>query len=117
MGRLIVVGVGAILVVVLGLSWLLWRGGPRHVIAVTEEGFHPPRLTIRVGETVTFRNDGRHDHWPASNIHPTHEVYPEFDAQKPIVPGQSWSFRFDRSGTWRFHDHLYPQAGGLVRAE
>lgn len=52
--------------------------------------------------------------WPASNPHPTHEVYPEFDPRRPIEADSSWSFRFDKSGEWRYHDHLAPLFEGKI---
>jgi len=59
-------------------------------------------------------NESAGDLWPASNIHPTHAIYPELDAKKPIRPGEAWAFTFDRVGYWRIHNHLAPEKGGLV---
>src|SRR3989304_4060025 len=53
-----------------------------NVIEMTSSGFNPGTLTISVGETVTFVNKGDAKHWPASDIHPTHTVYPESDIKK-----------------------------------
>ena len=55
--------------------------------------------------------------WPASNIHPTHMIYPEFDAKRPVASGKDWSFTFTKKGTWRYHDHLNPEATGTVVVE
>ena len=66
-------------------------------------------MTIKQGEVIEFRNEGGEEYWPASNIHPSHGIYPEFDPQRPIKLGESWFFKFDRIGSWRFHDHLYPK--------
>lgn len=87
------------------------------VVTMGEEGYEPLRLTISQGDTVTFTNAASSDRWPASNIHPTHEIYSEFDPKRPVSPGESWSFTFDRAGEWRFHDHLYPQFTGVIQAE
>jgi plastocyanin len=76
--------------------------------------FSPATLTVEVGATVTFVNRSGDDKWPASDVHPTHERYPLFDARKTIVPGGSWSFRFDRRGRWTYHDHLSPDVKGVV---
>lgn len=86
-----------------------------HEIKVTKNGFLPPDLAITQGETITFINeDPENPHWPASNIHPTHGIYPEFDPKKGIHPGQSWQFKFEKAGVFRFHDHLYPNLTGAV---
>ena len=78
------------------------------------EGFEPLRLEVDAGEEVRFSNESEGAMWPASNIHPTHQIYPEFDAGGPIEPGESWGFTFDRPGFWRYHNHLGPERSGLV---
>ncbi|OHB22891.1 MAG: hypothetical protein A2939_04175 [Parcubacteria group bacterium RIFCSPLOWO2_01_FULL_48_18] len=86
-------------------------------IIITDNGYKPKTITIRKGTAVTFENRGITEYWPASNIHPTHEIYSEFDPRKPIPPGESWTFVFDKEGVWRFHDHLYPTFAGLITVE
>ncbi|TSC57457.1 MAG: hypothetical protein Greene041619_1144 [Candidatus Peregrinibacteria bacterium Greene0416_19] len=83
-------------------------------VTVTEEGFNPQRVHILQGDTVRFDNAGKSAHWPASNIHPSHGIYPAFDPKQGITPGESWSFRFTKPGTWKMHDHLYPAFVGVV---
>lgn len=78
------------------------------VITVGNSGYTPDKITIKKDETVKFVNAASEDRWPASNIHPTHQIYPEFDPKRPIPAGQSWSFTFDKVGIWRCHDHLEP---------
>ena len=82
-----------------------------------DTAYAPANVTIKLGDTVKFVNDGAADRWPASAIHPTHEIYPAFDAKRPIRPGESWSFTFDQKGTWRYHDHLRPTTFGSVTVE
>ncbi|MBI2047628.1 MAG: hypothetical protein HYT27_00665 [Parcubacteria group bacterium] len=95
---------------------------------MTPEGFSPQITEVERGDIVIFENVGTKDHWPASNIHPTHTLYPGsdirkcdsdeaqkiFDACKPVSPGESYVFTFDSAGTWRFHDHLNSQLGGEI---
>ncbi len=76
--------------------------------------FEPKRLEVKPGDHVMFINRSDDFVWPASNIHPTHEIYPGFDPELGLEPGQSWSFVFDRPGEWRFHNHLQPNQGGLI---
>ena len=65
-------------------------------------------------DTVVFKNRGKQIHWPASNIHPTHQIYSEFDPKETIPPGGDWSFKFDKVGEWKMHDHVYPNFTGLI---
>lgn len=81
---------------------------------MTKDGFEPSNIQIRKDETVIFQNKDSRDRWPASNNHPTHDIYKGFDPQKPIKPGESWEFKFEKEGEWQFHDHLYPQIKGTV---
>ena len=48
------------------------------VITLTENGYEPSEVSIRKGETVTFKNTTGKLFWPASNLHPSHGIYPEF---------------------------------------
>jgi hypothetical protein len=66
---------------------------------------------------VYFKNSTGADFWPASDLHPTHLIYPEFDPKKPIASGQTWSFVFTKAGTWKYHNHLNPLQTGRVVIE
>lgn len=78
----------------------------RNVIELRDYGFFPEEITIEKGETVTFISRREIPFWPASDDHPEHAIYPEFDAKKAVNPGEAWSFTFDKIGSWGFHDHL-----------
>ena len=78
------------------------------VIQMTDKGLVPNDLQVQRGTTVFFLNTGKYTHWPASNNHPSHEMYPGFDSRETIQPGTSWQFKFDKLGTWKMHDHLNP---------
>ncbi|MEK9160550.1 MAG: hypothetical protein AAB440_00740 [Patescibacteria group bacterium] len=83
-------------------------------ITLTKDGFVPGELTIPVGTIVTFRTDTGELFWPASNLHPSHLTYAEFDPKEPVPPSKTWSFTFDKAGTWKYHDHLAPYYTGVV---
>ncbi|PIR82768.1 hypothetical protein COU20_00355 [Candidatus Kaiserbacteria bacterium CG10_big_fil_rev_8_21_14_0_10_59_10] len=91
-------------------------------IRMTAEGYVPSIIEVHAGDTVIFINDDTREHWPASNIHPTHSVYPDssiskcgtdeeheiFDACRPMQPGEVYEFTFEHPGVWRCHDHINP---------
>jgi plastocyanin len=87
---------------------------PTLQITLNDGGFTPAEVTIKQGTKVTFKNTGTVPHWPASNIHPTHEIYPEFDPMRELAPGESWSFIFDKAGKWHMHDHLAANSVGTI---
>ena len=83
-------------------------------ITLTEEGYDPKEIEVKKGTVVTFLNETDNPHWPASNLHPSHEIFPEFDPQEPIPKEESWSFEFDRAGSWEFHDHIRAYYTGVI---
>ena len=84
------------------------------VVKFTGTAFEPSTLTIKAGDTVTFENKSGDDFWPASNVHPTHLLYPGFDAKKPILDGGTYSFTFTKKGSWGYHNHLTPDIQGTI---
>ncbi|MBI3332429.1 hypothetical protein HYZ99_05770 [Candidatus Peregrinibacteria bacterium] len=86
----------------------------RKEIQMIPEGFDPKEVNLYEGNDVCFVNADTVERWPASNIHPTHGIYPEFDPKGPVAVGEEWCFTFELPGIWRFHDHLLPQFSGIV---
>ena len=77
-------------------------------------GYQPTELTINLGDTVRFINNSSDYHWPASDLHPTHGVYPDFDPRRPITTDEVWEFSFDKTGEWKYHDHLRANKTGTI---
>ena len=93
-----------------------------NMVTYTNSGYSPSALTIKKGEMVIFKNQSSQSMWTASAVHPTHRVYPTtggclgstFDTCTGIQSGGSWSFKFDISGTWKYHNHLNPGDTGTI---
>jgi plastocyanin len=97
-------------------------------IKITANGFEPKEVEITKGTKVTWINEQPNPSWPASDVHPTHEVYPGssikkcgtpeqnkiFDACRGLKQGESWSFVFNEVGEWYYHDHLNPSWKGEI---
>lgn len=127
----VVIAVGAIIIVILlGLLFFLptqkksstpasqiTNDSNSVTVVMNEDGFSETEVTIKQGQTIIWQNNDQDFRWPASNVHPSHEVYPEFDPKEPIPPGESWSFTFDEAGEWQFHDHLKPYFTGTITVE
>ncbi|KKT21093.1 MAG: Plastocyanin [Parcubacteria group bacterium GW2011_GWB1_43_8] len=96
-----------------------------NVITYTDAGYSPSALEIKAGETVAFKNESSQLMWPASSMHPAHKDYPTtggclgstFDACMGVQPGDSWSFKFDIAGNWKYHDHLSPKNFGAINVK
>lgn len=83
-------------------------------IIMKPDSFEPKNITIQKNTRIIFKNEDSQDRWPASALHPTHGVYPEFDPQEPVAAGSEWSFVFDKVGGWKYHDHLIPSLTGEI---
>lgn len=90
------------------------EGEPAVTIVRTADGYEPNEVTIKKGDIILWTNEGDEFHWPASDLHPTHGIYPEFDPLKPLAPGEEWKFRFDEAGIWKFHDHIRANEVGTI---
>ncbi len=97
-------------------------------VEITSSGFSPSTLTINAGDSVVFINKDSKKHWPATDVHPTHEVYPGsdigkcgsseeseiFDACRGLEKGEVFTFTFQEKGEWPYHDHLKPITAGTI---
>lgn len=89
-------------------------------------GFSPSNVTVAQGGTVTFTSQGG-EMWVASDPHPIHNGYDGTTLQQhcasgyagpapfdECAPGTSFTFTFNKVGTWGYHDHLDHSAMGTV---
>lgn len=99
------------------------RGGA--TVTYTAAGFSPQTATIRAGQSVTFTDQGGRGMWVASALHPTHAVYagttlaehcPDAagTAFDQCAAGETYTFTFEKAGTWRYHNHLNPGDTGTI---
>lgn len=93
------------------------KSQPQHLIVYENLKFNPAILTVKEGETVEFKNLGSFPMWPASNPHPVHNNYSEFDPKKGYVKDESYIFTFTKKGVWSYHNHLNPESIGKIIVE
>src|SRR3989344_536116 len=100
----------------------------KYIVNFTDSGYSPSELKIKVGDTVTFVNNSSNTVWTASAMHPSHIIYsgtslqqhcPDaensaFDECKSSQPGESWSFTFNKQGTWGYHNHMATKDFGKI---
>lgn len=101
-----------LIAIVLAMAAERHTDGP--TVVLHDTGYEPGELIIEAGEEVTFRTERDKPFWPASNVHPTHDVYSAFDPKKPIAANETWTFRFDDPGRYRYHDHIAPYFSGTI---
>lgn len=108
---------GFFLFAALALSFFASQKGSSsttYEIKLDDNGFHPSEMSIKKGDKVNFVNQRSEPFWPASNPHPIHDIYSEFDAGQPIPARGEWSFIFDKDGVFRYHDHLAVSFSGTI---
>lgn len=84
------------------------------IVTFTDKGFSPTSLTIKKGQTVTFVNNSSGKMWVAANPFPTSSEYPAFNEKSGVSNGSSWSFTFDKTGVWFYHNHYSPAQGAKI---
>lgn len=79
--------------------------------------FSPAKITVQPGTTVKFVNQSSSPMWVASDPHPVHTDFSEFDAKKSSGQGQTYSFTFEEAGTYDYHNHLNSGSTGTVTVQ
>lgn len=74
-------------------------------IDYTNDGFKPNILKINFGQKVAFKNLTTTLMWPASDPHPNHTDYPQFDADFDYPNDGVYIFQFEKLGTFGYHNH------------
>jgi plastocyanin len=83
-------------------------------VRYTDKGFTPNKIEVEIGSMVEFINASSMDMWVASVPHPAHSKLPTFDQFRLYKKGAIYRYVFDKKGTWEYHDHINPTAGGVV---
>ena len=77
------------------------------VVSIKRTAFQPATVSIVAGDSIRWRNDDTRDHQVVS----TAGAF----ASPVLVPGRTYTFRFDVAGTYRYRDALNPSVTGTVR--
>ncbi len=85
-------------------------------VTLTQSGFDPQTLTVKVGTKVTWINKSGEEAAIDSDPHPIHTSYPPLNLGA-VADGGSLSLTFDQKGTYNYHNHLNPSEKGTVIVE
>lgn len=90
-----------------------------NIVRYTEAGFSPASLTIsKSNPVVIFKNESLSAMWVASDLHPSHQLYPSFDARGGTQSGETYRFEFPSSpASYPYHNHLIPWHTGVIIVE
>ena len=80
--------------------------GKTMTVSIKGFAFNPPNATVAPGTTVTWVNDDQAPHTATANDG-------AFDSGT-LQPGQSYSFVFDKPGTYAYHCNIHPDMTGTI---
>ena len=94
-------------------------------VTYTNSGFSPSVITVKQGTKVTFVNSSSKSMWVASDEHPSHTEYSGTTRQAhcpdaagtafdQCSTGSSYTFTFNKAGSWDYHNHVMASDGGKV---
>jgi plastocyanin len=99
------------------------------VVTHTNSGFEPGTVTIEQGETVVWMSETG-NMWVASDQHPTHTEYSGTSRMEHCQngdqntaafdqcrAGERFSFTFEQTGEWGYHNHENNFQSGTVIVE
>ncbi|MBI5044534.1 MAG: cupredoxin domain-containing protein [Candidatus Levybacteria bacterium] len=81
----------------------------QRVVSMNDSMFTPESLTVKVGESVTWRNDGMTDH----NIVSDDDVF----TTGVLAKGEEGSYTFTKEGTYSYHCSIHPEMTGTIVVE
>lgn len=77
-------------------------------VAINAQGFTPATIKIKKGQSVTWINTDNKPHQPATDPYPSEDGLPGFKAEEPLNKNDTFSFTFDKPGSFAYHDRLNP---------
>lgn len=85
-------------------------------ITLNSNGFSPDKLTIKAGTTVTWINQSRTVATVNSDPHPSHTDFPILNLGS-FSDGEELSLKFDKPGTYGYHNHFNAAQKGTIIVE
>lgn len=85
-------------------------------VTLSDSGFSPKSVSVKVGDTVVWKNSSGGPTTVDSAQHPTHLVYPKLNLGN-FNDGEEHKLVFDKAGKYSYHDHLNPSRFGTVVVE
>jgi plastocyanin len=76
-------------------------------VEITKNSFSPATLKIAKGDIVVWTNKDTSPHQVASDPYPSNDTVPGLLSDS-LATGDSFSFAFDNTGTFTYHDNLNP---------
>lgn len=85
-------------------------------VTLSQSGFEPATVTVKAGTRVIWTNSSGKLATVDSAGHPAHLAYPPLNLGE-FSDGSQVSVVFDKTGTYKYHNHLSPSQTGTVVVE
>lgn len=82
-------------------------------ITYSDSGFSPASLTVKTGDTVAIKNTSSRSVQFDSDPHPDHTDDEELNVGI-VSPGQTATFKVEKTGSHGYHNHLNPGDTGTI---
>ena len=105
---LVIVGIVVLFAAGVGLWWWLAANNATSPstgdVSITDNSFEPSTIKIKKGESITWTNQDSKDH----QVYADQSIITGLDSQQPLGQGDSYSFTFEKEGTYHYFDSLHP---------
>jgi plastocyanin len=79
-------------------------------IRLTDNGFSPMTITVKINTQVTFTNNSKKNMWITTD----QQTLVGFNQQKSVPNGGVYQYTFAKVGTWKYYNHIQPDQSGIV---
>jgi plastocyanin len=77
------------------------------LVEISKDGFVPATISVKKGQVVVWTNNDQKPHQVATDPYPSNDTVAGL-LSDPLTTGDSFSFTFDQTGTFTYHDNLNP---------
>lgn len=122
--------IAILLIAVIGTLWLVSNNHKKTtpsttlaksttaIINITSTGFIPSDINVPTNTLVTWTNKDIKPHEVSADPYPKDDSIPNFNNNVVLQPNETYSFKFENKGLYKYHDQLNPfKFNGIVRVK
>lgn len=83
-------------------------------VDITSTGFVPATVSVKPGQAVVWTNHDTAPHIVASDPYPSDNTLPGLNSVQQLTTNDSYTYIFNHTGTFTYHDNLNPSLEGTV---
>ncbi len=123
-------GIVLLVIFIIGVVWLFTSNHKKTspstnlakstsaIINITSFGFSPSDINVPTNTIVTWTNKDTKPHEVAADPFPKDDSIPNFNSYVVLHTNETYTFKFEKSGTYKYHDQLNPfKFNGIVKVK